>query len=968
MATILTFGSPIIPQFRFMKRSILAGSLLTSALLFTSPAGATVFINEVDSDTPTNTGVVGRTNDDREFIELYNDAATPASLNGMFLLLINGGSAAAVDRVYQKYDLSTLTIPARGFVVIGNPEVTNVSSVTFVANTLQNGEDAVVLYQGDLDKNGAAISTNSSTGTTPADLDPAKILDAVAYGTADPVDPVLMDGVGVFNSVISGDDTKRHADENANVPAKTGDTQSVARKPDGGTVKDMATWVTQDPTPGTTNAPTAQLTLTFSAPSISEAGGTATATLTRVGADTTAALTVTIKNLDTSELTTPATIDIPAGSASVTFAVTGANDEWPDGNQDVTVEVSAPAGGILSGNGVLTVNDDNADTFKLVFNEVGVANALDANGDGVANFDDEFVEIVNVSASAMDLSGFQIWVSQRTNARHVFPAGTILAPGCAMVVFAGSVVEGVVSATTFGGVLVQKCSNIADKGLFFFDDRTNTVSLRNAAGVEFAGFTYNALATGRQDSFNLATDGVYTSGYAAHTDGGIVDLLSPGTKRNGSAFCPPPTESLGLTLDVAAIDESAGAGAATLTLTLPTAAAAPVTVALSSSDTTEAVPSLASVIIPAGQTSVTIPVNAIDDNLLDGDQPVIFRATSGGYINGATALTVRNTGLGVTSLFINEIDTDQDDPNTVGGAGNDDHEFIELYAPGQPNRLLDGYTIAIFSGTATGTGATAVIPLAGFKTNAAGFCVIGDAAVTENGLVSPGWPTSSNSSNIINGSSGVALYRGAFARLTVPTSGDSSRVDAVIYGLTGNTVTNGLDGLLNTPGVIAEGSANNLNAIARVPDAATGVGAVLDWVAQTPTPGATNGGSGTRYSRWAAAYPGIGGPTDDSDGDGLTNLEEYAFGSNPKLHTESARPRVTVDQFNNYALLAKIDPSAKTDPKLQIVAEASATLDTGTWSGTLFIAESTSVPGEVSYRYQGSEPRMYMHLKITLLP
>ena len=57
----------------------------------------------------------------------------------------------------------------------------------------------------------------------------------------------------------------------------------------------------------------------------------------------------------------------------------------------------------------------------------------DANGDGVTEIsEDEFVEIVNTTDSAIDISNWTI--SDAIGVKHLFP-NTIVAPGCAIVVF-----------------------------------------------------------------------------------------------------------------------------------------------------------------------------------------------------------------------------------------------------------------------------------------------------------------------------------------------------------------------------------------------------------------------------------------------------------------------------------------------------------------------------------------------------
>ncbi|MDG1898436.1 MAG: lamin tail domain-containing protein, partial [Phycisphaerales bacterium] len=54
----------------------------------------------------------------------------------------------------------------------------------------------------------------------------------------------------------------------------------------------------------------------------------------------------------------------------------------------------------------------------------------DANGDGVGSFsDDEFLEFVNYSGSAIDLGNWT--VSDGAGLRHVFPIGTVIDDQCA---------------------------------------------------------------------------------------------------------------------------------------------------------------------------------------------------------------------------------------------------------------------------------------------------------------------------------------------------------------------------------------------------------------------------------------------------------------------------------------------------------------------------------------------------------
>ncbi|MFM2217270.1 MAG: hypothetical protein RL240_1588 [Planctomycetota bacterium] len=86
-----------------------------------------------------------------------------------------------------------------------------------------------------------------------------------------------------------------------------------------------------------------------------------------------------------------------------------------------------------------------------------------------------------------------------------------------------------------------------------------------------------------------------------------------------------------LSSDKSSISEAAGAGAAVLTITRSGASTSnALTVQLASSYPSEAtLPAFA--IIPAGAFSTTVSINAVDDNLFDGTQTVIFTPTCTGY-------------------------------------------------------------------------------------------------------------------------------------------------------------------------------------------------------------------------------------------------------------------------------------------------------------------------------------------------
>jgi len=112
------------------------------------------------------------------------------------------------------------------------------------------------------------------------------------------------------------------------------------------------------------------LQLVLAATSISENGGTTTATVSRTGLNT-SSLTVNITSSDTTEATVPASVTIPVGSGSAQFTVRAVNDALIDGDQNVTIGVSAS--GATSASASLRVVDDERATLSLTLASVSVS-------------------------------------------------------------------------------------------------------------------------------------------------------------------------------------------------------------------------------------------------------------------------------------------------------------------------------------------------------------------------------------------------------------------------------------------------------------------------------------------------------------------------------------------------------------------------------------------------------------------
>jgi hypothetical protein len=107
---------------------------------------------------------------------------------------------------------------------------------------------------------------------------------------------------------------------------------------------------------------------------------------------------------------------------------------------------------------------------------------------------------------------------------------------------------------------------------------------------------------------------------------------------------------LRLTVTPTTFGENAGPNAATATVTRSAAEPTPLTVTLTSSDTgAAAVP--ATVTVPANAASVTFPIAAVDDNLLNGSRGVTVRASAPGFVPSGVGLTVLDNELGVRAAL-----------------------------------------------------------------------------------------------------------------------------------------------------------------------------------------------------------------------------------------------------------------------------------------------------------------------------
>lgn len=161
-------------------------------LLFISISFSQISINEIDAD-QSGTDVT-------EFVELRSDSPN-FSLGDYILVFYNGQD----DESYRTVDLTGFMTDAEGFFIIGSSATPGVDISIGTSNTIQNGPDAVAIYQD--------VASNFPNGTPVTNVN---LIDAIVYGTADDDDAELLTGL---------DQTVQY-DEDLNASSETESIQS----------------------------------------------------------------------------------------------------------------------------------------------------------------------------------------------------------------------------------------------------------------------------------------------------------------------------------------------------------------------------------------------------------------------------------------------------------------------------------------------------------------------------------------------------------------------------------------------------------------------------------------------------------------------------------------------------------------------------------------------------------------------
>lgn len=304
--------------------------LISTVLLFSYCMTAQVVINELDTDTP---GV-----DDLEIIELLTD--TPFMSLDEYVLVLYNGSTSGGDRSYLALDLDGLTSDENGILLIGSNDVTPVPDFLLFNNTIQNGADAVAVYQGneeDFPEGTLATTTN--------------LIDALVYDTNDSDDTDLLTLLGETEQINEG----------GNGPT---DLNSIQRITSGG-------YAISIPTPGSLNDGSGIpfITLSYTVPeNMYDEGEAFDIVFTSdevLSSPFTFSITLDNLGFTTADFTGDLTLTIPAGSDTITTTITTINDVEDEGDEEIKISFTSLPSGFKRGN-------DNM-IIRLVDNDFAIA-------------------------------------------------------------------------------------------------------------------------------------------------------------------------------------------------------------------------------------------------------------------------------------------------------------------------------------------------------------------------------------------------------------------------------------------------------------------------------------------------------------------------------------------------------------------------------------------------------------------
>ncbi|MBU8896932.1 putative Ig domain-containing protein [Corallococcus sp. M34] len=181
------------------------------------------------------------------------------------------------------------------------------------------------------------------------------------------------------------------------------------------------------------------------------------------------------------------------------------------------VDVSSPSRVAVSASPLAVVSGP----ARVFINEY-LANEPIVDGGTQGDPDYEFVELVNGSPFAVDLSGWSVWDKQLS--RHVFAQDTVLGPGLSFVVYGGA--RGVPPGAVRSVPASTKTLGLNNGG------DTVELKMRDGGSVDKVDYTSSVRAV----SDNRDPDGTRDGGFVRHTALNPDLNASPGLRADGGVF------------------------------------------------------------------------------------------------------------------------------------------------------------------------------------------------------------------------------------------------------------------------------------------------------------------------------------------------------------------------------------------------------------------------------------------------
>ena len=305
---------------------MLKNSLVLFSLIFVNLVASQVFINEIDTDTPST--------DQLEFVELKS-AMPNFPLDGYVLVFFNETNSSS----YYAIDLDGYTTDFNGIFHVGNNLVSPTPFKIFPISTIQNGPDVIALYFSS-DVN-FPLNTLANTNN---------LIDSIAYKTQNAqANPVNL--MGIFGLTVC-------TNENANGLRES---HSIQRRNDG-------TYEVKSPTPGMNNDGSGivpnYITVSFPQTSFNEGDSfNITFTTSEPVQNENLIMNFTLANGNFTNLDFSGglTVMIPVGQTTTQNGIIIANDGIDEGDEEMKfVLQSLPIGYVsYNNNMIIRVNDVN---------------------------------------------------------------------------------------------------------------------------------------------------------------------------------------------------------------------------------------------------------------------------------------------------------------------------------------------------------------------------------------------------------------------------------------------------------------------------------------------------------------------------------------------------------------------------------------------------------------------------------